>query len=64
MDESCVVSITKTSFTLNDGRIFEFPFELEEVPTLEEFSKIYEGWKTIINDEDKLEQLLNGEWFG
>lgn len=61
MDESCVVSITKTSFTLNDGRIFEFPFELEEVPTLEEFSKIYEGWKTIINDEDKLEQLLNGE---
>ena len=37
-----VIRVTKEEFELDDGRIFPHVIELDEVPTIEEFQKIYE----------------------
>ena len=46
-----VVSVDKNGFTLEDGTYCEHPIPLEEVPTLDEFQKIYENSVNIINQE-------------
>jgi hypothetical protein len=37
-----VIRVDKDEFELEDGRVYEHPIPLEEVPTLEEFQKTYE----------------------
>ena len=37
-----VIRVTKEEFELDDGRIFPHVVELDEVPTIEEFQKIYD----------------------
>ena len=50
-----VVRVTKEEFELDDGRVFPHVVELEEVPTVEEFQKIYdkvrEQYKDIIDND-------------
>ena len=45
-----VVKVTKTEFELEDGRVYEHPIELEEIPTLEEFQEIYDEWVDKFKD--------------
>ena len=45
-----VVRVTKTEFELDDGRVFPHPVELDEVPTVEEFQKIYDKSRKLIKD--------------
>lgn len=37
-----VVRVNKYEFELEDGRVFEHTEPLDEIPTLEEFQKIYD----------------------
>ena len=52
-----VVRVTEDEFELDDGRIFPHVERLKEVPTIEEFQKIYDEWvktfqeKGLIEDE-------------
>lgn len=45
-----VVRVTKTEFELDDGRIFPHPVELDDVPTIEEFQKIYDRSRKLVQD--------------
>jgi hypothetical protein len=45
-----VVRVTKEEFELNDGRIFPHVVELDVVPTVEEFQKIYDKVRDIYKD--------------
>ncbi|MFA7144851.1 MAG: hypothetical protein WC088_06280 [Candidatus Izemoplasmatales bacterium] len=45
-----IVRITKTEFELDDGRIFHHPIELDDVPTIEEFQKIYDRSRKIVQE--------------
>jgi hypothetical protein len=45
-----VIRVTKTEFELDDGRIFPHPVELDEVPTVEEFQKIYDKSRKLVNE--------------
>lgn len=45
-----VVRVTKTEFELEDGRVYDHPVELEEVPTVDEFQKIYDEWSDKLHD--------------
>lgn len=45
-----VVRVTKEEFELDDGRIFPHVIELDEVPTLEEFQKIYDKVRDTYKD--------------
>lgn len=39
-----VVRVTKTEFELEDGRVYDHPIELEDVPSLEGFQSLYDEW--------------------
>lgn len=45
-----VVKVTATEFETEDGQIFEHPYELEVVPSVEEFQKIHDGICSSINN--------------
>ena len=45
-----VVRVTKTEFELDDGRIFPHPIELDEVPSVEEFQKIYDKSRKLVKN--------------
>ena len=53
MKKMKVIRITKEEFELEDGRVYEHPVILEDVPTLEEFQKTFD------NCSKKLQELLN-----
>jgi len=39
-----VVRVTKTEFELEDGRVYDHPVELEDIPSLEDFQGMYDEW--------------------
>lgn len=45
-----VVRVIKEEFELDDGRIFPHVVELDEVPTVEEFQKIYDKVRDTYKD--------------
>lgn len=51
-----VVRVTKEEFELDDGRVFPHVVELDEVPTIEEFQKIYDKvrdtYKDMLRDDE------------
>jgi hypothetical protein len=49
-EKPMVIRVTKTEFELDDGRIFPHPVELDEIPTIEEFQKIYDKSRKLVKD--------------
>jgi len=45
-----VVRVTQIEFELEDGRVYEHPVKLVEIPSLEEFQKIYDKWVKTFKD--------------
>ena len=55
-----VVRVTKTEFELEDGRVYDHPIELEDVPSLEDFQEVYDEWvrkfqEMFLNDDGKID---------
>ncbi len=50
MKKVTIIRITKTEFEIDDGRIFEHPVELENIPTIKEFQDIYDKWQRILEE--------------
>lgn len=48
-----VVRVNKYEFELEDGQVFEHIEPLEEVPTLEEFQRVYDSCHKEISDKLK-----------
>jgi hypothetical protein len=46
-----IVRVTKTEFETDDGVIHPIEFELDEVPTIEEFQRIYDEWFRIFQQK-------------
>jgi len=53
-----IIKLTTTEYELDDGTINHIPFEMEELPTIEEFQTIYDEWfrlfqqkKLIVNED-------------
>ena len=51
-ERKMIVRVTKTEFELSDGRIFPMMFDFldDEVPTVEEFQKQYDAWRSLFSD--------------
>jgi hypothetical protein len=45
-----VVRVTKTEFELEDGRVYDHPVELEDIPSLEDFQEVYDEWVKKFQD--------------
>lgn len=43
-----VVRVNRTEFELTDGRVYEHPVPLDYDPTIEDFQRIYDHWKGVI----------------
>lgn len=46
-----IVRVDKNEFETDDGITHVIPFELNEIPSLEEFRKIYDEWVVIFKDK-------------
>ena len=51
MKRAMVIRVTETEFELEDGRIYQHPVALDDVPTVEEFQGIYDHWYAIFSRE-------------
>lgn len=52
-----VIEVTKTSYTLDNGDVYEHQFEIDENITVEEFKKLLDNAKnTIIETLNKIEK--------
>ncbi|MEK6833160.1 MAG: hypothetical protein AABY32_03865 [Nanoarchaeota archaeon] len=47
-----ITKITKTEFETDDGIIHPIPFDMDNVPTIEEFQKIYDEWLTLFKEKE------------
>ena len=56
-ERAMVVKVDKDGFELSDGRVFEHPEPLDDVPSVEEFQKIYDSWREVFD-----QGLRNQEW--
>jgi len=55
--QSKVIEVTKTSYTLDNGDVYEHQFEIDENITVEEFQKLLDNAKnTIIETLNKIEK--------
>ena len=52
-----ITRVTKTEFETDDGVIHDIPFELDEVPTIEEFQKIYDGWFRLFQQKGLIDKM-------
>ena len=43
-----VVRVNRIGFELEDGRIYGHPVPLDYDPTIEDFQRIYDHWKGVI----------------
>ncbi len=59
MKKAMVIRVPKTEFELDDGRIYQHPFELDEVPAIEEFQRIYDHWRNLFEQELNAKQETN-----
>lgn len=52
-----VIEVTKTSYTLDNGDVYEHQFEIDENITVDEFQKLLDNAKnTIIETLNKIEK--------
>lgn len=46
--QSKVIKVTKTDYTLDNGDVYEHPFEIDENITVEQFQNMLDNAKSII----------------
>ena len=49
-----IVSVSKTEFITEDGTVHPILFDLDEVPTVEEFQEIYDTWLKVFQEKKLL----------
>ena len=51
-----IVRVSQTEFETADGNIHPMMFELDKVPTVEEFQKSYDEWLQVFHEKGLLEE--------
>ena len=46
-----IIRVTKTRFETHDGVVYKIPFELDEVPALDEFQELYNEWFHVFHQK-------------
>ena len=49
-----IVKVTKTEFETSDGQVHPMVFDLDEIPTVEEFQKRYDEWLNVFQEKELL----------
>ncbi len=56
MKPKMIIRVTTTEFETDDGVIYDIPFELDEVPTAEEFQRIYDEWFRLFQQKGLIDK--------
>lgn len=56
MKPKMITRVTTTEFETYDGVIHDIPFELDEVPTVEEFQRIYDEWFRLFQQKGLIDK--------
>ena len=59
MKRAMVTRVKGQNLNLTTGGFYQHPFELDEVPTNEEFQRIYDHWRELFEKELDDEQETN-----
>lgn len=59
LNPKTIVNVSKTEFETDDGVNYPIPFELDNVPSVTEFQKIYDEWFRLFQNKE----LLGSEIF-
>lgn len=54
MTRPVIVRVDRNEFELEDGTIHPIPFELEEVPSVDEFQKTFDDWLHVFREKELL----------
>lgn len=54
-----IKKVTETEFETDGGEVFPIPFELENVPTVEEFQKIYDEWFRLFQQKELISSAVD-----
>lgn len=52
LNPKTIVKVSETEFETDDGVVFPIPFELENVPSVAEFQKIYDEWFRLFQSKE------------
>jgi sporulation-control protein spo0M len=52
-----IIRVTNTEYETDDGVVTQLPFELDYVPTVEEFQKMYDEWFRIFQQKGLIEDV-------
>ena len=53
MTKNKVIRVNEKEFELENGSVYPHPIELDEIPTVEEFQKIYDYWRTVFDEYER-----------
>ena len=61
-NKKMIIRLTKTEFELSDGTIHPILFNMEDLPSIEEFQKIYDNWAELFGKQNITEdEELTGD---
>lgn len=52
LNPKTIVKVSETEFETDDGEVYPIPFELENVPSVAEFQKIYDEWFRLFQQKE------------
>lgn len=52
LNPKTIVTVSETEFETDDGVSYPIPFELENVPSVAEFQKIYDEWFRLFQSKN------------
>ncbi len=53
------MKVTKSEFETDDGVIYPIPFELDIVPSVEDFQKIYDEWFRLFQTKELIVSAID-----
>ncbi|HNC56684.1 MAG TPA: hypothetical protein PLP33_14650 [Leptospiraceae bacterium] len=59
LNPKTIVKVTKTEFEMDDGVVYPIPFELENVPSVDEFQKIYDEWFRLFQQKELISSAVD-----
>jgi len=52
LNPKTIVKVSETEFETDDGVVYPIPFELENMPSVAEFQKIYDEWFRLFQSKE------------
>lgn len=59
LNPKTIVKVSETEFETDDGVVYPIPFELESVPSVEEFQKIYDEWFRLFQSKELIDSAVD-----